>query len=194
MESPPLPSPKLAPTSGRTVVLGLGNPVLSDDGVGLAVVAAVKQLLEAAPIPGVDVLASTRAGFELIELLRDYGRAILVDCLTMPDPQPGRVRRLGLDDVAGSSRLVNVHELSVGVAFQLAERMGIRMPTEVEILAVEAADTCTIAESLTPAVHAAVAPLSREIYADLKRRAPAAEPPDTEDFRNRRAFYAPTAD
>jgi hydrogenase maturation protease len=172
----------------------LGNPVLCDDGVGLAVVAALRRLLEAAPIPGVDVLASTRAGFELIDLLRDYRRAILVDCLALPDPQPGRVRRLGLDDVAGSSRLVNVHDLSVGVAFQLAERLGIPMPTELEILAVEAADTCTICEELTPAVDAAVNPLACEIYEDLKRRAPENEPPDTEDFRNRRAFYPPPTD
>ena len=182
------------PTSGRTVVLGLGNPVLSDDGVGLAVVAALRRLLRADPIPGVDVLASTRAGFELIDLLRDYGRAVLVDCLTLPEPQPGRVRRLGLDDFAGSSRLVNVHELSVGLAFQLAERMGIRMPTQVEILAVEAADTLTIAESLTPTVQAAVDPLAHEIYEDLKRRAPATEPPDSEDVRARRAFYEPSTD
>ena len=160
----------------------------------MAVVSALRRLLEAAPIPGVDVLASTRAGFELIELLQDYRRAILVDCLALPDPQPGRVRRLGLDDVSGSSRLVNVHELSVGVAFQLAERMGIRMPGEVEILAIEAADTCTIFEGLTPAVEAAVDPLSREIYEDLKRRAPATEPPDSEDFRKRRAFYPPPTD
>jgi len=160
----------------------------------LAVVSALHRLLEAVPIPGVDVLASTRAGFELIELLQDYRRAILVDCLALPDPQPGRVRRLGLDDVSGSSRLVNVHELSVGVAFQLAERMGIRMPGEVEILAIEAADTCTIFEGLTPAVEAAVDPLSREIYEDLKRRAPATEPPDSEDFRKRRAFYPPPTD
>jgi len=194
METPPAPPPSLMPPSDRTVVLGLGNPVLCDDGVGLAVVSALRRLLKVAPIPGVDVLASTRAGFELIDLLRDYRRAILVDCLALPNPQPGRVRRLGLDDVAGSSRLVNAHEVSVGVAFQLAERMGIRMPTEVEILAIEAADTCTIFEGLTPAVGAAVDPLSREIYADLKRRAPATEPPDTEDFRNRRAFYSPDAE
>ena len=194
METPPAPPPRLMPASDRTVVLGLGNPVLCDDGVGLAVVSALRRLLEVTPIPGVDVLASTRAGFELIELLRDYRRAILVDCLALPDPQPGQVRRLGLDDVSGSSRLVNAHELSVGVAFQLAERMGIRMPTEVEILAIEAADTCTIFEGLTPAVEAAVDPLSREIYEDLKRRAPATEPPDSEDFRKRRAFYAPPTD
>jgi hydrogenase maturation protease len=181
-------------TSGRTVALGLGNPVVSDDGVGLAVVAELKRLLAEAPIRGVDVLASTRAGFELIDILRGYARAIIVDCVVLPDPQPGRVCRLTLDDVSGCARLVNAHEMSVGTAFRLAERMGIPMPGEVEIIAVEAGDTSTIAEGLTPAVQAAVIPLAREIYESLKQNAPASEPPDNEDFRNRRAFYSPVVE
>lgn len=161
---------------GRTVVLGLGNPVLSDDGVGLAVAAEVKRLLAERPIPGVDVLASTRAGFELIDLLRGYARAIIVDCLTLPNPQPGRVHRLELDDVSGSARLINAHEISIAVAFRLARQLAIPMPGAVEILAVEAEDTATIAEGLTPAVAAAVAPLSRAIYEDLQRNAPRPTP------------------
>ncbi len=176
---------------GRTVVLGLGNPVLSDDGVGLAVAAEVKRLLAEEPISGVDVLASTRAGFELIDLLRGYARAIIVDCLTLPDPVPGRVRRLGLDDVAGSARLINAHEISIETAFRLAERLGIPMPEEVEILAVEAEDTSTIGERLTPAVAAAVAPLARAIYEKLRENAPSVVPPDSDEFRNRCAFYPP---
>jgi hypothetical protein len=87
--------------------------------------------------------------------------------------------------------LVNAHEMSVGTAFRLAERMGIPMPGEVEIIAVEAGDASTIAEGLTPAVQAAVGPLAWEIYERLKRNEPATDPPDTEDFRNRRAFYSP---
>ena len=178
-------------TTGRTVVLGLGNPVVSDDGVGLAVATEIKRLLAEAPVRGVDVLASTRAGFELIDVLRGYACAILVDCIVLPDPQPGRVRRLTLEDVSGCARLVNAHEMSVGTAFRLAEQMGIPMPGQVEIIAVEAGDTSTIAEGLTPAVQATVAPLAREIYDRLKQNEPATDPPDTEDFRNRRAFYSP---
>lgn len=177
--------------SGRTVVLGLGNPVLRDDGVGLAAAAELTRLLAEAPVRGVDVLASTRAGFELIDLLRGYTRAIIVDCVELPNPQPGRVCRLTVDDVSGCARLVNAHEMSVGTAFRLAERMGIPMPGELEIIAVEAGDASTIAEGLTPAVQAAVGPLAREIFERLKRNEPATDPPDTEDFRNRRALYAP---
>ena len=185
--------------SGRTVVLGLGNPVLRDDGVGLAVAAELQRLLAAGPArvlartsaPRTGPAARRRAGFELIDLLRGYTRAVIVDCIVLPDPQPGRVCRLTLDDVSGCARLVNAHEMSVGTAFRLAERMGISMPGEVEIIAVEAGDASTIAEGLTPAVQATVGPLSREIYERLKRNEPAADPPDTEDFRNRRAFYSP---
>lgn len=177
--------------SGRTVLLGLGNPVLRDDAVGLAVAAELKRLLAEVPVRGVDVLASTRAGFELLDLLRGYTRAIIVDCIVLPDPQPGCVCRLTLDDVSGCARLVNAHEMSVGTAFRLAESMGIPMPGEVEIIAVEAADASTIAEGLTPAVQASVRPLAREIYDRLKQNEPATDPPDTEDFRNRRAFYPP---
>ena len=178
-------------TSGRTVVLGLGNPVLSDDGVGLAVATELTRLLAVEPIRGVDVLASTRAGFELIDLLRGYTRAIILDCIVLADPQPGRVCRLTLDEVSGCARLVNAHELSVGSAFRLAEQMEILRPGEVEIIAVEAGDASTIAEGLTPAVQAAVGPLSREIYEALKQNEPPSDPPDTEDFRTRRAFYSP---
>jgi hydrogenase maturation protease len=180
-----------ATISGRTVVLGLGNPVLRDDGVGLAVAAELKRLLAEAPVRGVDVLASTRAGFELIDLLRGYTRAIIVDCIVLPNPQAGRVCRLTLEDVSGCARLVNAHEMSVGTAFRLAEQLGIPMPEQVDILAIEGGDTTTISEEMTPEVQAAVAPLAQEIYERLQREAPAIEPPDTEDFRNRRAFYSP---
>jgi hydrogenase maturation protease len=178
---------------GRTVVLGLGNPVLCDDGVGLVVAAAVLRLLEETPVPGADVLASTRAGFELLDLLQWYRRAILVDCLTVPDPVPGRVHRLTLEDVSGSARLVNAHDLSLGNVFRLATRMGIPMPEEVDILAVEGGDTRTFTEGLTPAVAAAAGPIAAAIHADLLRRAPREPVPDDPDFAGRRTRFRPGA-
>jgi hydrogenase maturation protease len=180
-----------APPGGRAAVLGLGNPILSDDGVGLAVAGVFARLLAESPLPGVDVLCSARAGFELIDLLRDYARAVIVDCLVLPEPQPGRVRRLSLDDVTGSPRLINMHEVSIDVAFRVATRLGIPMPRDVVIFAVEAADTATIAEGLTPEVAAAVQPLARAIHENLRAALPTTPAPDTEEFRRRRAAYAP---
>jgi hydrogenase maturation protease len=165
----------------RTAVLGLGNPVVSDDRVGLAVAEEVRRLLGESPVAGVEVLESTRGGFELIDLLSGFSDAVIIDCLTVPDPSPGRVRRLTLENVSGSARLINAHEISIGEAFELARRMGIEMPRTVEIFAVEGGDTGTMAEELTPPVAAAVGPLARQIHALLAGKdracpAPTAKP------------------
>lgn len=154
--------------TAATAVLGLGNPVLGDDAVGLKVAAAVEVLLEREPIAGVCVMTSTRAGFELIDLLKGYDRAVLVDCLCEPQGRPGSVRRLSLSHFNGSARLVNAHGLNVCEAFSLAAQLGIKMPSEVEILAVEAADAYTLGEELTPEVAASVEPLAREIVLMLR--------------------------
>lgn len=164
----PSDSARAGPAAGtRTVVLGLGNPILSDDAVGLVVAAELERRLDAEPLPGVAVRTTARGGFELIDLLAGTDRVILVDCLTVPDPAPGRIRRLGLDDVSGSARLVGGHELSVGAAFQLAAQAAIPMPRDVIIYAVEAGDATTFAEALTPAVAAAAAELAERIWAEL---------------------------
>ena len=160
-------SPQHAAVSACTVVLGLGNPVRCDDGVGIAVAEAVQQLLIDNPLAGVRVATSARGGFEVIDLLQGCQRAVIIDCLDVPHPRPGRVRRLALDQVAGAPRLIDAHGLSLPLVFRLAAGLGIAMPSQVEILGVEAADTLTLGETLTPAVLAAVAPLARRILVRL---------------------------
>lgn len=152
----------------RIAVLGLGNPVLCDDAVGLRVVERLRHLLEEDPVRDVDVLASTRAGFELIDILQGYDHAMIVDCLDLPEPTPGRVRSLDLTHFQGSARLNAPHEINIHTAFAFAERLGIPMPATVEIYAVEAGDVRTLSEEMTPAVAAAVEPLARELHTVLK--------------------------
>jgi hydrogenase maturation protease len=147
------------------VVLGLGNPIMSDDAVGLRVVDELERLMCANPVPGVELLNSTRAGFELIDLLTGFEHALLVDSLVLPEPVPGNIRRLKLEDVAGSVRLNSVHEINVATAFKLAEKLKIPMPRELEIYAVEADDVYTISEEMTPAVEKAVGPLALRLMA-----------------------------
>jgi hydrogenase maturation protease len=61
----------------RTLVLGLGNPLLGDDAVGLKVAALVRERLGGAP--GVDVEEEEAGGLRLMERMTGYDRAILVD-------------------------------------------------------------------------------------------------------------------
>jgi hydrogenase maturation protease len=177
----------------RIVVLGLGNPVLRDDAAGLRVAEAVERLLAAEPLAGVVVEQSTRAGFELIDLLQGCEHAIIIDALDDPAGQPGALRELALDQISGSARLINAHGLSLAGAFQLAQRLGVPMPASVAILGVVAGDSHTLAEGLTPAVEQAIAPAAALICGRLKaiaertlgRAGPAPQ---------KRSFYDPSAE
>jgi len=183
------------------VVLGLGNPILCDDAVGLRVTAVLREMLAAQPVAGVEILESTRAGFELIDLLSGFRTAIIVDSLVVPEPEPGRVRELRLADVGGSARLNAVHEINLATAYQLAETLAIPMPETVEIYAVEAAEVHLVTETMTAAVEAAVAPLAERLLERVRylasQDAPAGNAPATEDGRMRpysRSFYPPDED
>ncbi len=170
----------------RVLVLGLGNPILGDDAAGLAVAADLETRLVRQPQPGVEVRTSARGGFELIDLLTGFHRVILVDSLTVPEPAPGRIRRLGLDDVAGSARLVCGHEIHVATAFDLAARLAIPMPQTVTIYGIEIADATAFGEELTPRVAAAARELAERIWTELQVRSgePGADfPPDGSDAR-----------
>jgi len=158
-------------------VLGLGNPVLTDDAVGLHVAAAVERLLREDPIAGVTVLTSTRAGFELIELLAGFTHAIIIDCLAIPNPVPGRIRFMDLTSLSGSARLVGVHDIGVADAFELASTLGARMPGTVEIYALEGEDTQTLSEEMTPALAASVPRLARTLHARAGELVKSPHPP-----------------
>jgi len=157
----------------RTVIVGLGNPVRGDDAVGLRVAELFEERLREAPLKGVTVATSTRAGLEIVELLAGTDRAVIVDCLATPDSQPGRVRRLSIADCAGSARLVGAHDLTIADAFALARSTGVPMPADVAIYGIEAEDRQTIEERLSPAVEAAAARLAAELYERLAAGVPA---------------------
>ena len=163
---------------------------------------ALIELLRDDPVPGVVVLQSTRAGFELIDMLTGFDHAVIVDCLAVPDPVPGRVRELSLADFSGSARLNSAHEINIISALDLARQLGAPMPATIEIYAVEAADTITFTEILSPQVAAVVGPLARQLLSSLQAAASApgkttphaASTPDTTNgLPTRRVFYPPDA-
>ncbi len=155
----------------RTVVLGLGNPLLGDDAVGLEAAARLEELLKQKPLPLVEVRTSQRAGFDLLELLSGFERAILIDALLVPEPKPGRIRRLSLQDVKGSARLVSMHDIHCGTAFALAESLGVPMPSEVEIYGIEVAATGVFSETLSPEAARAAGLVARKIHSQLESAA-----------------------
>lgn len=156
----------------RTRVLGLGNTILRDDGVGIHVARAVAARLDGTAA-GVDVVEAETAGFALLELLENTDRAVVVDAVSLDGLAPGQIVRMDLARLRPSLRLSSVHEIDLPTAIALGTRLGRRMPSDVTIVGIQADDLYTLGENLTPAVAAAV-PRAVETVLEIVR-----EPPST---------------
>lgn len=150
------------------VLIGLGNPVLGDDAVGLRVAERVRHLLEERPVSGARVVTSTRGGLELLDLLSGADSAIVVDCVAVPGGRPGAVRQLSLAQTAGAARLVGSHDAGLADVVELGRLLGVPMPGRLEIVGVEADLGGRIEENLSPPVARAVGPLAERLYRRLQ--------------------------
>jgi len=134
------------------LVLCLGNEILGDDGFG----AVVARILAQSDQEHVDVVFAPLAGFALLDLLAGRSRVLIVDTIQTGKFPPGTLHRFGASALAHSNHLINSHQISLPTALELGKRLGIEMPSQVDVLAVEAKDVHTLHEGLDAAVTAAV--------------------------------------
>ena len=142
-------------TLGGTLVLGMGNPILSDDGVGLLVADRLRE----SPLPqDVEVALSVVGGLRLLELVRGFTRVIIIDALRSPAESgrhPGEVHRYEAKDFKGGHRYGSAHSIGLDTALEIGHKLGYDMPGEVTVFAIEAEDVETFGEELSPPVAAA---------------------------------------
>jgi hydrogenase maturation protease len=137
----------------RTLILGLGNPLRGDDGVGVHVAAAVSAALPRTDAVEVDV--ETGGGLAVMERLVGYDGAILVDALVSGRHAPGTVLHLTENDVA-TQHTVSSHGVSLATALRLGRELGLALPRRVPIVAVEIQPSLEFADGCTPEVEASV--------------------------------------
>ena len=137
----------------RTVIIGIGSLLRGDDAIGIRVAEAIER--EALP-PDVKVVTTTAAGLALLDLLTGYERALIIDAIQTRQGKPGEVYRLGLNDLPAPLHSFTVHDVSLRSALDIGRKMGLPLPVETVIFAVEVADVTPLHESCTPQVEGAI--------------------------------------
>jgi hydrogenase maturation protease len=155
----------------HTLVLGLGNPILTDDAAGIMVAEAVAAALERAPISGeVAVETASVGGLALMERMLGYTRVIVIDALWRTEHPPGALLRLNLDDLSTprpTERSVSPHDTSLNVALALGRQLGLPLPEQIIIYAIAVCDILDFSAEPTPAVAAAVPQATAAVLAEL---------------------------
>jgi hydrogenase maturation protease len=166
----------------RWLVVGLGNPILGDDGVGWRVAEEVKrriadsewQIVSSGPVishakrpsaisyqpSAIEVDCVSLGGLSLMERLVGYERAILIDAISTGQWPVGSVHRFPLDALPDSTagHSASAHDTSLQTALKLGRAMEAPLPPsgEIVVVAVEARSVYDFGEDLTPPVAAAV--------------------------------------
>ncbi len=140
----------------NTLVLGLGNPVLGDDGVGWRIADAVEARLD--PRAPVEVDRSSAGGLTLMERLVGYDRVILADAVRLGGRPAGAVLACPLAALPdpGAGHTGSAHDATLAASIELARALGASPPGRVDVVAVETPEAFTFTESLSPAVASAV--------------------------------------
>lgn len=157
----------------KTIVIGLGNPILGDDGVGWVVAEEVRRKL-ASPTNDllgergdVDVDCLSLGGVSLMERLIGYERAILIDAF-ISDDEVGSITVSKLDDIPSYSafHLVSAHDMSLQNAIKMGRQMRARLPEDVTVVGISARHVYDFSEELSPPVREAV-PKMTQIVVEL---------------------------
>lgn len=151
----------------KTLIVGLGNPILGDDGVGWKVAEEVRKQLP--PNTPVDVICLSLGGLGLMEHLIGCQRAILVDSFVMSgNDQPGSILILNLNDIPNYSayHTTSTHDTSLQNALEMGRALGAQLPEAVEVVGIATECIHDFSDQLSPPVAETV-PFAARVVLDL---------------------------
>lgn len=134
----------------KTLILGVGNLLLKDEGVGIHVIHA----LEKETLPsGIHLIDGGTGGFHLIAWLEEYDRIIMIDA-TLDNNPPGTVRQLKPRYASDFPPLMSAHEIGLRDMIEVMQLTG-KMP-EIHLIVISALDISEVGMELSPEVEKAI--------------------------------------
>jgi hydrogenase maturation protease len=177
----------------KTLVVGLGNPILTDDGVGVQAAWELARLLHGrngngrtnltavmdglqaefdGPASAITVTEASVGGLRLMELMIGFDRVILIDALMVKNGRGvGSIHRLALDDLAEISptqHIASAHDTTLITALESGRQLGFHLPDEVIVYAVEVENVQDFSDEPTTAVAAAIPKVVTAVLAELQ--------------------------
>ncbi|MDI6794849.1 MAG: hydrogenase maturation protease [bacterium] len=150
----------------KTLLLGLGNDLITDDGAGIAAVRELREELKG--LADVDIEESSMSGMALLELFLDYDRAIIIDAVHTTRHPPGSILEWAPEDL-GRVISPSPHYAGLPEMLTVAEELQLNFPEEIKIFGLEVVDPYTIGEGLSQVVREAIPALKQKVIEQLEK-------------------------
>jgi len=147
--------------NNKILIHGIGNEILSDDGIGPKLVKRLKGDLSE---KGVDFETAFVGGLEVLEYIQGYQTVIFIDAIRTKDGIPGTVWQLLPEDFNSTIHLSSVHDVSFLTALDLGKKLDLAMPLFIYIIAVEIVEDRIFDENFTPVIQE----MYEKIYNEVK--------------------------
>jgi hydrogenase maturation protease len=146
------------------IVIGLGNTLMSDEGIGVRV---VQRLLDfAGEFPLVDFVDAGTGGMSILHLIRDKDKAIFIDCAKMGE-ELGSIRKFTPQEIKSTKALSHqsLHEFDLIKIINIADKLG-QYPAEIIIFGIEPQSVepgCELSKTLTDRLDEYVTMICKEL-------------------------------
>ena len=138
------------PPKVKILVLGIGNEILMDDGIGPRL---VKKLKEKFPNPGIKYETTWMGGLDILEFIQGYQTVIFIDAIKTKDGIPGTVYQFTPSDFKETLHLSSLHDLSFLTAIEMGKKIGLNIPENIHIIAIEIVEDKIFGESFTTKIQ-----------------------------------------
>jgi len=147
----------------KTLILALGNPILSDDAAALEVADRL-----AWHLPDIDIIKSSAATMDLIPKLAGFNRLVVIDAIQLGSTPPGTLHRFSLEDFTGTIRISSPHDINFATAFEMAKKWGYDIPADIRIYGIEVEQLLKFSQGCTPRVAEKLDEIAQQIINELK--------------------------
>jgi hydrogenase maturation protease len=144
------------------LIMGIGNPILTDDGVSLMIAHGLKDKR-----PDLEIIETMETGIGILDMIVGYEKLVVIDSIKTGKDRPGSLYRLDKISVGDSLKLSCAHAVDITSAIRMGRMFGYAIPKKIAIYAVEIEDNTTFGEGCTSAVSDRVLLIIEEILKDI---------------------------
>ncbi len=141
------PADPLKPRRMKTLILGMGNDILTDDAIGPRLIHDLSGIIGNR---NVDLNTACCGGLEIIEYISGYNKVIFIDGIHTSGGIPGDVYYYKTSDFRETSHLSSLHDITFLTSLKLGQTLGIQIPEDLHIIAIEIVEDMEFSEEFTP--------------------------------------------
>ncbi|MFC2124656.1 hydrogenase maturation protease [Bacteroidota bacterium] len=150
----------------NTLILGIGNDILTDDGIGPKL---VQELQKEINHPDIVFDTAAAGGLEILEIIKNFKKVIIIDAIKTKDGIPGTIYYLTPSHFKETLHISSFHDVNFLTALELAEELSIPVPSQIEIIAIEILEDLTFSADFSPPIAEKYPDILSEVMGSVRK-------------------------